>query len=84
MPAMIKWTGMVAPRKSKELVTSLDIVPSIMTLVGGQISPDEDLHGLDLSKTIILDQKVMISNIKIDFFPMRLYVLSLPIPVYEV
>ena len=29
-----------------------------MTLVGGQISPDESLHGLDLSKTIILDQKV--------------------------
>lgn len=55
---MIKWTGMVSPRKSKELVTSLDIVPSIMTLVGGQISPDESLHGLDLSKTIILDQKV--------------------------
>ena len=59
---MIKWTGIIPPRKSKELITSLDIVPSIMTLVGGQITPDEDLHGLDLSKTIILDQEV-ITNI---------------------
>ena len=54
---------MVPPRKSKELITSLDIVPSIMTLVGGQITPDEDLHGLDLSKTIILDQEVITNNI---------------------
>jgi len=55
VPVMIKWTGMVSLRKSKELVTSLDIVLLIMTLVGGQISPDESLYGLDLSKTIILD-----------------------------
>ena len=30
LPAMIRWKGMIEPRKSNELMTSLDIVPSLM------------------------------------------------------
>ena len=39
-------------------MVALDIVPTLMTLVGGKIDANETLHGIDLSKTVILNKKV--------------------------
>ena len=39
-------------------MSTLDIVPTVMTLVGGKIDANETLHGIDLSKTVILNKKV--------------------------
>ena len=39
-------------------MSALDIVPTVMTLVGGKIDANETLHGIDLSKTIILNREV--------------------------
>ena len=44
-------------------MTTLDIVPTVMTLVGGKIGANETLHGIDLSKTVILNRKVSFSNV---------------------
>ena len=58
LPAFIRWQGFVSPRRSSELICALDIAPTVMTLVGGKIDANETLHGIDLSKTVILNRKV--------------------------
>ena len=58
LPAFIRWQGFVFPRKSSELISALDLVPTVMTLVGGKIDANETLHGIDLSKTVILNREV--------------------------
>lgn len=54
VPALFKWDGVIPKAKSNQLFTALDIVPSIMSMVGHPVS---GLHGLDLSKTLVLGQK---------------------------
>ena len=58
VPALFHWPGLIPPRKSMALFTSVDVLPTIMSIVGHPIDPKERLHGQDLSKTIFLPDKV--------------------------
>ena len=66
VPALIHWQGVIEPRKSTELFSALDIMPSVMSIIGHPIKYDkfEDFHGIDQSKMIFIGQKV----IEISFF----------------
>ena len=52
VPAFIHWKNVIRPRKSDELFSALDIVPTFMSIVGHQIESSEVLHGFDQSKFI--------------------------------
>ena len=60
VPAFIKWNGIIEPRKSDELFSALDILPTVMNVAGQPIMniEDENLHGVDQSKTIFEGQEV--------------------------
>lgn len=57
VPALVKWDGYIKPGRSNKLMASMDIVPTIMSLVGSPVSPTELLHGRDCSKMLVLDSK---------------------------
>ena len=60
VPAFIHWQNVIEPRKSTGLFSAMDIMPTLMSLIGHPIknAKKEGLHGTDQSKTIILGQKV--------------------------
>ena len=60
VPAFIHWTGVIEPRKFNELFSAMDIVPTVMNIVGHPIegSVIKPLHGVDQSKTIFHSKKV--------------------------
>ena len=60
VPAFIHWKGKIQPTKSDELFSAMDILPTLMNIVGHPIekSDFEHLHGVDQSKTVFSNQKV--------------------------
>ena len=60
VPAFIHWTGVIEPRKSNELFSAMDIVPTVMNIVGHPIEKSDikHLHGVDQSGLIFHHQKV--------------------------
>jgi arylsulfatase A len=55
MPALARWPGKIKPRtESMEMVSSLDIVPTILAMTGRSI-PD-DIDGIDIS-SVLFNQK---------------------------
>ena len=49
---------MIEPRKSTELFSALDIMPTFMSIIGHPIKnmESESVHGIDQSKMIFLGQ----------------------------
>jgi len=45
-PIMVRWPSHVAPSKSEQLATSLDIAPTLLAAAG--LKPDKDMPGLNL------------------------------------
>ena len=60
VPAFIQWDGIIEPRKSDELFSALDILPTVMNAVNQPLNNVEKLklHGIDQSKAILSRQKV--------------------------
>ena len=60
VPAFIQWKDTIKPRKSQELFSALDIVPTLMNAVGHPIEnlEKEGLHGTDQSKVLFQEKKV--------------------------
>ena len=58
VPALIHWKGVIEPRKSTELFSALDIMPTFMSIIGHPIKnmESEGVHGIDQSKMIFLGQ----------------------------
>lgn len=54
-PIMIRWPGRVKPRRSNDLASSLDFMPTLLAAAG--IDPPKDLPGLNL-----LDEKALRSR----------------------
>ena len=57
---MIHWKGVIEPRKSTELFSALDIMPSVMSIIGHPMKnkKSDDIDGIDQSKMIFIGQKV--------------------------
>ena len=47
-PILVRWPGKIAPQRIQTPVSSIDIVPTLLTAVG--ITPKEPLPGLDLAR----------------------------------
>ena len=60
VPAFVHWKNVIKPRKSNELFSALDIVPTFMNIIGHPIENDENevLHGVDQTKFIFKEEKV--------------------------
>jgi len=65
VPALVHWKDAIQPRKSNELFSALDVVPTFMKIVGHPIEnmKHEVLHGVDQSKFIFQEDKVSKLNI---------------------
>ena len=48
-PAIIKWPGRIAPRKSNEMVSIHDIFPTLARLIGAKVPADRPIDGVDQS-----------------------------------
>lgn len=48
-PVLIRWPGKVKPGKYEDLVSTIDIVPTILTAAG--LTPPKEMHGLSLLDT---------------------------------
>ena len=57
VPAFFYWKTMINPGKSDALISAMDIVPTVMSVVGHPIQPRENLAGLDQSKVIFKHEK---------------------------
>jgi uncharacterized sulfatase len=54
-PIMIRWPGKIAPKMSDHLAVSIDIVPTLLAIIGQHARPD--MQGIDL-----LDEKALSSR----------------------
>ena len=45
-PIMVRWPGQVAPARSEDLASSLDLAPTLLTAAGGK--PSAEMAGIDL------------------------------------
>lgn len=54
-PILVRWPGKIAPRKSPALVSSIDLVPTILTAAG--LSPDDGLPGVNLLDADVLKKR---------------------------
>ncbi len=46
---MIKWPGKIAPRKSNEMVSVHDILPTLGSIIGAKVPTDRPIDGVDQS-----------------------------------
>lgn len=53
VPLIVHWKGKIKPSVCKELVTSMDLYPSLVKLVGEEIPADKKIDGMDLSKLLL-------------------------------
>lgn len=53
VPFMVHWKGTVEPGVSKELITSLDLYPSLAAIAGAEIPKDRIIDGMDLSDCML-------------------------------
>ena len=56
VPALANWPGKITPGISSDLISTLDIVPTVMNLVDGP-APEKS-HGFDQSSLLLNDQEV--------------------------
>ena len=56
VPAMIQWQNKIEPGVSRDLVSTLDLLPTILSLVG--VKQPNDLHGFDLKELLFNGGKV--------------------------
>lgn len=49
VPFIVHWKGTVQPDVSSELITSLDLYPSLAAIAGGKVPEDRIIDGMDLS-----------------------------------
>ncbi|XP_072035426.1 arylsulfatase-like [Amphiura filiformis] len=53
VPGIFRWTGHIPPAKiSDEIVSQLDIFPTLMSIVGGSVPDDRKMDGQDISSTL--------------------------------
>ena len=56
VPGIIRWKGQIDPVVSDELVSTIDLFPTLVGLAGGKIPADRPIDGLDISH-LLLQQK---------------------------
>lgn len=62
MPAAIKWPGKIKPGiETMDMVSTLDVLPTILSLVG--LSPRDDLDGIDISSILFRNSTTFTSSI---------------------
>lgn len=55
-PILFSWTGKIKPARRDDLVSSIDIVPTMLSAAGAEVS--KDLPGLDLIPTLLSGAKI--------------------------
>lgn len=58
VPFIVHWKGTVEPGESDELITALDLFPSLATICGGDVPKDRIIDGLDLSDLMLGNTEV--------------------------
>ena len=58
LPAFWHWPGRIEPRKSFELFSAMDILPTIMNVIGEPIQ--DEVNGVDQSKFIFSNEGVIL------------------------
>ena len=53
VPLIAHWKGTIEPGTSQELITALDLYPSLAAIAGGTIPEDRIIDGIDLSELLI-------------------------------
>lgn len=53
VPFIVHWKGKVEPTVSSELVTALDLLPSLATIAGGKLDQNQMIDGIDLSDLLL-------------------------------
>lgn len=53
VPFIVHWKGRIEPGVSDQLITSLDLYPSLAAIAGGVIPTDRVIDGMDLSDLIL-------------------------------
>jgi len=69
MPALARWPGKIAPQtESMKLVSTLDVVPTILALVGKDASLLSSLDGIDISQVLFRQESSFKSDERVLFF----------------
>ncbi len=55
VPGLIRWKGQIAPMESEELVSTIDLFPTLVQLAGGTLPNDRPIDGQDIA-THLLEQ----------------------------
>ncbi len=58
VPCIMHWPGTISPHISEELVTALDILPTLANLSGGKVPDDRSIDGIDMTGFITGKEKV--------------------------
>lgn len=53
VPFIVYWASHIESGESNELITSLDLLPSLATIVGGKVPMDRIIDGIDLSDLLL-------------------------------
>lgn len=53
VPFIVHWKGTIEPSESDELISSLDLFPSLATIAGGEVPKDRIIDGMDLSELML-------------------------------
>lgn len=52
VPGIIRWSGQIVPSRSDDLISTLDLFPTIAKFTGSKL-PSNDLDGYDISDTLL-------------------------------
>ncbi len=53
VPGIIQWKGQIEPMESEELVSTIDLFPTLFTLAGGTLPDDRPIDGQDISAHLL-------------------------------
>lgn len=53
VPGIIQWKGQIEPMESEELVSTIDLFPTLVTLAGGTLPDDRPIDGQDISAHLL-------------------------------
>lgn len=58
VPGIIRWKGQIAPMKSDELASTIDLFPTLIKLAGGTLPTDRPIDGLNISAHLLKQEPI--------------------------
>jgi arylsulfatase len=58
VPGIIRWKGQIKPMESQELVSTIDLFPTLIQLTGGDVPDDRPIDGEDISAHLLTQAPV--------------------------